>query len=129
MSSTIISTEVLKKYKFSVAPRFTLVNSAGVAITGSERGLLLYNGGTVCDDGFEELEAGAVCKELGHGEAVRWEPAYQYPEYQSSLQITLDNVVCTESSWDTCTFQETHNCKHAEDVFLTCSGMESTGGK
>ena len=32
-----------------------------------ERGLLLYDGGTVCDDNFDDNAAHAICNELGLG--------------------------------------------------------------
>ena len=89
-------------------------------------GLLLYNGGTVCDDGFKDNSANAICREMGHLGATKWEsgsPYYEkfrnYIETQR-LDITLDDVDCRESDWDTCSYTTTHDCVHSEDVYLAC---------
>ena len=42
-----------------------LRNSVGNAINTDAYGLLLYKGGTVCDDEFDTITAKAVCKEMG----------------------------------------------------------------
>ena len=44
---------------------FTLVDKAGSMIEGGEFGLLLYKGGTVCDDHFDENSANAICHLMG----------------------------------------------------------------
>ena len=87
---------------------------------GSNSGLLLYNGGTVCDDSFNDNSAGAICRVLGFesGES-EWKSGSLW-EIQSDYEITLDDVRCQEGSWTSCTFSETHNCAHREDVFLSC---------
>ena len=51
----------------SEAPSFSIVDSEGNAITDGEFGLLLYNGGTVCDDGFNNNAANAICRFMGLG--------------------------------------------------------------
>ena len=44
---------------------FTLVDSDGNTVEGGEFGLLLYNGGTVCDDFFDTNAANAICHFMG----------------------------------------------------------------
>ena len=44
---------------------FTLVDSAGDVTESGELGLLLYNGGTVCDDQFDINAANAICHSMG----------------------------------------------------------------
>ena len=51
---------------------FTLVNSTGHLINGRELGLLLYGGGTVCDDSFDNIAANAICKKMNYTHAMRW---------------------------------------------------------
>ena len=56
----------------SEAPSFTLVDSTGSEIQGEELGLLLYNGGTVCDDSFDSTAADAICKLMNYTDSARW---------------------------------------------------------
>ena len=43
------------------------MGSGGWEVDPPERGLLLYNGGTVCDDAFDDDSAAAICNEMGLG--------------------------------------------------------------
>ncbi|XP_063683738.1 multiple epidermal growth factor-like domains protein 10 isoform X2 [Bolinopsis microptera] len=103
------------------APRFTLVDSAGEIIRGEELGLLLYNGGTVCDDNFDNNAANAICRKIGYTGATRWTPADSF-DIQTDYEIKLDNVECRRGEWESCSYSESHNCMHREDVFLSCDG-------
>ena len=103
-------------------PPFSIVDQEGNP--GADFGLLLYNGGTVCDDLFSDNAAQAICSLAVRG----WQPEdisswssgdYQW-EMQESYDIKLDNVKCREGNWASCTYDETHNCKHSEDVFISC---------
>ena len=51
---------------------FRLVDEQGNEVSADERGLLLYKGGTVCDDGFDMHAANAICREMGYTEATNW---------------------------------------------------------
>ena len=52
---------------------FSLLNRYGDRIEGSNiEGLLTYNGGTVCDDGFNITAGHLICKEMGFGSAESW---------------------------------------------------------
>ena len=87
-------------------------------------GLLLYNGGTVCDGYFSNNSANAICREMGHLRATKWKSGgphnLVFRKDVQSLDISLDNVRCYTSNWDTCSYSTTHNCKHTEDVYLAC---------
>ena len=105
---------------------FNLIDSDGTEIGAGERGLLLYNGGTVCDDSFSENSANAICREMGYIGAFNWVSGGEYSlgRTQDSLDITLDDVSCGGDDWDSCSYSTVDNCGHSEDVFLTClNGM------
>ena len=100
---------------------FRIVDEDGNDVTERERGLLLYNSGTVCDDNFNDNAAFAICKEMGYVSAITWESG-NYFDVQEDLEIKLDEVSCSEQSWSSCSSSESHDCGHGEDVFLTCLG-------
>ena len=101
---------------------FELVDYGGNTIEDASgiRGLLTYNGGTVCDDEFGDSEADVICQEMGYDRSSGWTSGSFYIDVQSSLEITLDDVDCGGGSWSSCDYQTTHDCGHSEDVFLTC---------
>jgi len=88
-----------------------------------------HNGqwGTVCDDGFEDVEASVVCYSLGYGYVGRaiWSSYYG----QGSGLIWLDNVDCTgnETFIGDCAHNSwgENDCSHYEDVSVDCS-LETT---
>ena len=85
-------------------------------------GLLLYEGGTVCDDYFDDNSANAICREMGYSRSISWRSGSElsHGERQDSLDINLDDVKCTDGDWKTCSYSTSHNCGHSEDVFLSC---------
>ena len=95
------------------------MNEDGRAVGTGQAGLLMYDGGTVCDDGFDDIEAKAICRKMGFNRSSNWESGLFY-DIQNSLDILLDNVDCEDEDWSTCSYSTTHNCGHSEDVFLTC---------
>ena len=103
---------------------FTMVNSEGINVTqGNQSGLLLYKGGTVCDDYFSNNAAEAICKLMNFTSAVEWDNG-TYFNIQSNYDIKLDDVECNSTVWESCSYSEEHNCEHSEDVFLSCSVKE-----
>ena len=82
---------------------------------------MLYKGGTVCDDDFNDYAAFAICKEVGYVSAITWESG-NYFDVQEDLEIKLDDVSCSNHIWSSCSYSESNNCGHSEDVFLTCLG-------
>ena len=102
-------------------PSFIIVNAHGEEVSPGEQGLLLFKGGTVCDDGFSEQSAHAICREMGYLESRGWSNGNSVGERQSSLDITLDDVYCPVGDWAFCSYSFTHNCGHGEDVYLACN--------
>ena len=108
---------------------FRLVDANGEDVAEGERGLLLYRGGTVCDDQFDDADARVICRELGYtndSTAFQWGSADggQAPDRYESYRYTikLTNVQCADNSnsWDSCDYETRHNCNHYEDVVLDC---------
>ena len=99
------------------------MNSHGDEVGEGVKGLLLYNGGTVCDDQFDENSAIAICRLLGHRGITSWSSGQEW-SIQDGFDINMDEVQCSSELWSSCTFKESHNCEHTEDVFLTCEHGE-----
>ena len=97
--------------------KFTIVNEDGEI--GHSAGLLLYYGKTVCDDGFSDNSANAICRLMGYPGAISWRNG-QLSEIQFYLYIGLDNVNCSSGSWESCNFTTLHDCSHIEDIHLMC---------
>ena len=94
----------------------------GQEVKAGRIGLLLYEGGTVCDDNFDDNAANAICHEMGNSGSTSWYGGrtFSFGELQNSFEITLDDVTCTDDDWNSCTYSTSHNCGHSEDVFLSC---------
>ena len=86
-----------------------------------------YNGewGTVCDDGWDDTDAGVVCRQLGFGSTGI--SVYSANFGQGSGNILLDNVLCTgnEPILARCGHlgvSITRSCSHYNDVGVKCLG-------
>ena len=85
-----------------------------------------YNGewGTVCDDGWDSIDAQVVCRQLGFGSSGS---SYSNAYFgQGAGPILLDNVTCTgsESTIASCGHLGvgvTRSCSHSEDAGVQCS--------
>ena len=100
---------------------FELVDENGVAVGAGVQGLLLYKGGTVCDDRFSDNSAEAICRLLGYGSHSSWTSGQKWG-IQSVLDIHMDDVRCTSGYWNSCTYDTSyHHCYHHEDIFLVCN--------
>ena len=51
---------------------FVLVDPNENVITDDSEGLLLFEGGTVCDDGWTDTTANLICRKMGHHAATSW---------------------------------------------------------
>ena len=106
-------------YYGNPSSEFHIVDESGNK--GGTYGLLLYNGGTVCDDGFDQNAADAICSLLGYAASnSEWDSEYKWSN-QYIYKITMDDVKCPTSSWSSCRYSDSNDCGHNEDVFLGCS--------
>ncbi|XP_053118565.1 soluble scavenger receptor cysteine-rich domain-containing protein SSC5D-like isoform X2 [Hemicordylus capensis] len=80
--------------------------------------------GTVCDDGWDLLDAAVVCRELGCGAPLLSTGNARYGP--GTGPIWLDDVNCTgaETTLWHCHAQPwgQHNCNHHEDASIICTG-------
>ena len=99
------------------------MDSNGDAVEKGVKGLLLFNGGTVCDDSFDDNSAAAICRLLGHSGSSSWASGHDW-SIQDNYDIKMDDVQCSGESWSSCSFITSHDCGHTEDVFLSCGTGE-----
>ena len=101
---------------------FSLVNSDGQTAGANTLGLLIYEGGTVCDDGFTDNSADAICYTMGYPQGHTSWGIGNIWSIQSNYEITLSNAECSSGEWSSCSYLLSPNCGHSEDVFLQCGG-------
>ena len=104
-------------------------NSEGVRLVGGSnssegRVEIMYNGtwGTVCDDGWDLLDAKVVCRMLGFGDASAASGAARFGEGSDQIHLSVVGCDGTEDHLAECAhlgFGE-HNCQHGEDAGVTC---------
>ena len=82
--------------------------------------------GTVCDDGWTTGSSTVVCSQLGLGSTGT---LHHYNTIPTSFPILLDEVRCNgnETNILACPHLRLnkHDCNHAEDVGVICSGSYS----
>ncbi len=104
--------------------------------------------GTVCDDGWRNVDARVVCGQLGYASAGNYSDiAYLYQQHnsmdttgaiarseafygQGSGDILLDNVGCAGNETRLIDCRNNgigvHNCRHSEDAGVTCQPLGTT---
>ncbi|KFO11622.1 Neurotrypsin, partial [Balearica regulorum gibbericeps] len=106
------------------------VRLAGGRSPSEGRVEVYYNGdwGTVCDDGWTDLSAQVVCRQLGFSGPATLASEGDYAAGQGF--ILLDDVACagTELSLLDCPHSNwgQHDCSHTEDVGVRCSPESNT---
>ena len=85
--------------------------------------------GTVCDDEWDDTDAGVVCRQLGFGSMGTAIGSASFG--QGSGPILLDSVTCSgnESTLASCGHLGvgvTRSCSHREDAGVRCSGTQGT---
>ena len=89
-----------------------------------------YNGewGTVCDDGWDDTNAGVVCRQLGFGSSGTAIGSAGFS--QGAGPIWLSYVTCNgnESTLASCGHLGvgiTGDCNHSKDIYIMCTGKFS----
>ena len=113
---------------------FILISEVAIRLVGGSsynegRVEVNYNGewGTVCDDGWDNTDAGVVCRQLGFGSSGTAIGSAGFG--QGSGSIWLDSVTCTgnESALASCGhlgFNITRFCSHHEDAGVRCKSRQ-----
>ncbi|KAK2147738.1 hypothetical protein LSH36_538g00012 [Paralvinella palmiformis] len=102
--------------------------TAGTSAVRDGRVEVLYNGewGTVCDDGWGNVEAGVICRMLGFIGAARPHNGSYFPRATTG-RVILDDVKCdgNEATIAACKHAAwgATNCGHEEDAGVTCLGL------
>ena len=114
------------KYKRTHSHLGPLIRLVGGSSYNEGRVEVNYNGewGTVCDDGWDDTDAGVVCRQLGFGSSGTAIGSAGFG--QGSGSIWLDSVTGTgsESTLADCGHLGVGivgNCSHSEDAGVRCS--------
>ena len=102
---------------------FSLIDSSGNNVGAGTLGLLISNGGTVCDDHFNDNAAKIICRKMGYFSYTSWTSGSKW-NIQYERDIKMDNVKCGDlgynNNWSSCSYSTKNDCSHSEDVFLQC---------
>ena len=105
---------------------FYLLDNTEV-FTQSGHGLLMYQGGTVSYDGFDDSTANWICRLMGYEDAADWVNDRQF-SFQDDLPIKLNNLVCSTTSYSdilpSCQSTiRTADDSHDEDIWIWCNSV------
>lgn len=80
--------------------------------------------GTVCDDGWDLMDATVVCRQLGCGTALMATKGAHYGRGQDPIWLDEVNCTGTEATIFDCKARAwgVNNCYHGEDAGVVCSG-------
>ena len=93
---------------------------------------MYYNGewGTVCNTGWDYVDASVVCRQLGYGVSGSTQPIHKYYNNDNfekgSGSIFLSNIECTSKDYNLATCGHlgvgiTYDCDHNDDASVGCS--------
>ena len=115
----------LCKYNYLYYTEY-LIRLVGGSLYNEGRVEVNYNGewGTVCDDGWDDIDAGVVCRQLGFGSSGMAIGSVDFD--QGSGSIWLNSVTCignelTLTSCGHIGINNTRSCSHAEDAGVRCN--------
>ena len=102
-----------------------LVDSNLRTVAHDQLGLLLYEGGTVCDHHFDFKAADTICRQIWNSSytASWWTSGMRF-DIQNKTNIKLYDAQCSIDDWKNCIHYQSDyhgNCDHENDVFLKCS--------
>ena len=92
-----------------------------------EFGLLMFNGGTVNGEKFDDETADLVCRIMGYKGVMSWELGHKY-QFQKSVPIKLSDLNCLskDRAFPLCTYgTDAANSTHDDDVWLWCDKPNS----
>ena len=129
MKGTVIVIAKYKIYEFTVYMHYVVntVRLVGGSSYNEGRVEVYYNyqWGTVCDDGWDDTDAGVVCRQLGFGSSgtAIGLAGFGY----GSGSIWLSSVMCTGSEMILAGCGHlgvgiTSSCYHYEDAGVRCTG-------
>lgn len=80
--------------------------------------------GTVCDDGWDLLDAEVVCRQLGCGTALSATSGARFGRGHDPIWLDEVNCTGTENTLFNCRASKwgDNNCFHGEDAGVICSG-------
>ena len=77
----------------------------------------------MCDDGWDNIDAAVVCRQLGFSGGTQHQSA-TYGQGTGSIMTLYDDVNCAgnEANLASCPMNPgAHNCAHSEDAGVTCT--------
>ena len=88
----------------------------------------------MCDNGFTDMAAEAICRDMNYVRAHKWtsnikDIDYDYDFYRLRFKydIKLDDVSCQTPDWESCTYTfyfDWDGGYKTDGVFLSCQGNE-----
>ena len=91
--------------------------------TQKGHGILMYNGGTVSGNKFDDTTAELVCRIMGYNKFMSWSTGKRY-QFQDSLPIRLNDLNClrSEDVFPFCVYgNDTSTETHENDIWLWCA--------
>ena len=83
-----------------------------------------YQWGTVCDDGWDDTDAGVVCRQLGFGSSGTAIGSAGFGQGLGPIRLNSVTCVGNESTLASCGHLGVgvhHDCLHTEDAGVRCS--------
>ncbi|KAG7281942.1 hypothetical protein CRUP_003000 [Coryphaenoides rupestris] len=99
-----------------------LINGGNSSCSGRVEIFLRGQWGTVCDDGWDLVDAQVVCRQLGCGRVLSAPGSARFGQGQGPIWLDDTNCSGYESYLAQCTFRDlgSHNCGHQEDAGVVC---------
>ena len=91
--------------------------------TQKGHGILMYNGGTVSGNNFDDTTAELICRIMGYNNFMSWSTGRRY-QFQDSLPIRINDLNCLKSEevFPFCTYgNDTSTETHENDIWLWCA--------